>query len=162
MPSGHASRPKRLIPPREITSSNAPVLLNKAEAAVLKRKDKRDEQHRQERERNKQKEEEGLDRMKNLRETLISRTTQVTSPLHVVAPPPPPPVAGPSQPTKAKACAECRRLKKKCDGLVPCGNCIKGDKKNLCPDGTMLPKKQRFVLRRINLTLSHKIPELRF
>ncbi|WVQ76376.1 hypothetical protein IAR50_006041 [Cryptococcus sp. DSM 104548] len=40
-------------------------------------------------------------------------------------------------PNKKKlSCAECRRLKLKCDREVPCSNCVRRACRELCPDGT--------------------------
>ncbi|KIK68330.1 hypothetical protein GYMLUDRAFT_214882 [Collybiopsis luxurians FD-317 M1] len=45
------------------------------------------------------------------------------------------------------ACAECRRLKIRCDKLVPCSTCIKRGCQTLCPNGTIPPGQgSRFVL----------------
>ncbi|THU97620.1 hypothetical protein K435DRAFT_819108 [Dendrothele bispora CBS 962.96] len=45
------------------------------------------------------------------------------------------------------ACAECRRLKIKCDRSIPCGTCIKRGCQSLCPNGTIPPGEgSRFVL----------------
>ncbi|KAH7869540.1 uncharacterized protein C8R40DRAFT_739420 [Lentinula edodes] len=45
------------------------------------------------------------------------------------------------------ACAECRRLKIKCDRLVPCSTCVKRGCQTLCPTGTIPPGQgSRFVL----------------
>ncbi|KAJ3716438.1 hypothetical protein C8R42DRAFT_678428 [Lentinula raphanica] len=45
------------------------------------------------------------------------------------------------------ACAECRRLKIKCDRLVPCSTCVKRGCQTLCPNGTIPPGQgSRFVL----------------
>ncbi|KAJ6495975.1 hypothetical protein C8R45DRAFT_151588 [Mycena sanguinolenta] len=45
------------------------------------------------------------------------------------------------------ACAECRRLKIRCDKIVPCSRCVKRGCGALCPNGTMPPGEgSRFVL----------------
>ncbi|KAF6742024.1 hypothetical protein DFP72DRAFT_940614 [Ephemerocybe angulata] len=45
------------------------------------------------------------------------------------------------------ACAECRRLKIKCDRVVPCSTCVKRGCAALCPNGTIPPGEgSRFVL----------------
>ncbi|KZP29231.1 hypothetical protein FIBSPDRAFT_727667 [Athelia psychrophila] len=45
------------------------------------------------------------------------------------------------------ACAECRRLKVKCDRIVPCSTCVKRGTAALCPNETIPPGDgQRFVL----------------
>ncbi|KAF9078563.1 hypothetical protein BDP27DRAFT_1440995 [Rhodocollybia butyracea] len=45
------------------------------------------------------------------------------------------------------ACAECRRLKIRCDKLVPCSTCVKRGCQTLCPNGTIPPGQgSRFVL----------------
>ncbi|KIM27212.1 hypothetical protein M408DRAFT_330132 [Serendipita vermifera MAFF 305830] len=48
--------------------------------------------------------------------------------------------------SKARNCAECRRLKIKCDRQVPCSNCVKRGTSAICPDGHLLPKGQRLIL----------------
>ncbi|KII85775.1 hypothetical protein PLICRDRAFT_56260 [Plicaturopsis crispa FD-325 SS-3] len=45
------------------------------------------------------------------------------------------------------SCAECRRLKLKCDRSVPCGSCIKRGCGQICPDGSLTTGQgNRFVL----------------
>uniref|UniRef100_A0A0W0FW73 Zn(2)-C6 fungal-type domain-containing protein n=1 Tax=Moniliophthora roreri TaxID=221103 RepID=A0A0W0FW73_MONRR len=45
------------------------------------------------------------------------------------------------------ACAECRRLKIRCDRIVPCTTCVKRGCAALCPNGTIPPgQSSRFVL----------------
>ncbi|KAJ7507209.1 hypothetical protein B0H11DRAFT_1970739 [Mycena galericulata] len=45
------------------------------------------------------------------------------------------------------ACAECRRLKIRCDKTVPCSTCVKRGCEALCPNGTIPPGEgSRFVL----------------
>ncbi|KAG7445199.1 uncharacterized protein BT62DRAFT_933002 [Guyanagaster necrorhizus] len=45
------------------------------------------------------------------------------------------------------ACAECRRLKIRCDRMVPCSTCVKRGCASLCPNGTVPPGQgSRFVL----------------
>ncbi|KAL1717598.1 hypothetical protein EV715DRAFT_274111 [Schizophyllum commune] len=45
------------------------------------------------------------------------------------------------------ACAECRRLKVKCDRTIPCSTCVKRGCAALCPNGTIPPGEgSRFVL----------------
>ncbi|KIY70219.1 hypothetical protein CYLTODRAFT_371322 [Cylindrobasidium torrendii FP15055 ss-10] len=45
------------------------------------------------------------------------------------------------------ACAECRRLKIRCDRIVPCTTCVKRGCGSLCPNGTVPPGEGgRFVL----------------
>ncbi|KAK7028823.1 hypothetical protein VNI00_014836 [Paramarasmius palmivorus] len=45
------------------------------------------------------------------------------------------------------ACAECRRLKIRCDRIVPCTTCVKRGCAALCPNGTIPPGQgSRFVL----------------
>ncbi|KAJ6463916.1 hypothetical protein C8R45DRAFT_503300 [Mycena sanguinolenta] len=45
------------------------------------------------------------------------------------------------------ACAECRRLKIRCDKIVPCSTCVKRGCGALCPNGTIPPGEgSRFVL----------------
>ncbi|PVF92898.1 hypothetical protein CPB86DRAFT_743567 [Serendipita vermifera] len=51
-----------------------------------------------------------------------------------------------SEHSRAKNCAECRRLKIKCDREIPCSNCVKRGRASICPDGHLLPKGQRFIL----------------
>ncbi|PVF92901.1 hypothetical protein CPB86DRAFT_716551 [Serendipita vermifera] len=50
------------------------------------------------------------------------------------------------QPSRAKNCAECRRLKIKCDRTVPCQNCVKRGTASICPDGQLAPKGHRLIL----------------
>ncbi|PVF92899.1 hypothetical protein CPB86DRAFT_768710 [Serendipita vermifera] len=47
---------------------------------------------------------------------------------------------------KAKSCAECRRLKIRCDRQVPCLNCQKRGTASICPDGQLQPKGHRLIL----------------
>ncbi|PVG04495.1 hypothetical protein CPB86DRAFT_771214 [Serendipita vermifera] len=54
--------------------------------------------------------------------------------------------AGQSASSKAKNCAECRRLKVKCDRKVPCQNCVRRGCASLCPDGQLVSKGNRLVL----------------
>ncbi|ORX41278.1 hypothetical protein BD324DRAFT_613935 [Kockovaella imperatae] len=42
---------------------------------------------------------------------------------------------------KILSCAECRRLKLKCDREVPCSNCVKRHCKELCPNGIKTTKR---------------------
>ncbi|KZT70758.1 hypothetical protein DAEQUDRAFT_667064 [Daedalea quercina L-15889] len=46
------------------------------------------------------------------------------------------------------SCAECRRLKLRCDRQIPCGSCIKRGCSAICPDGSLTTGKgnRRFVL----------------
>ncbi|KAI0924799.1 hypothetical protein AcW2_005572 [Taiwanofungus camphoratus] len=45
------------------------------------------------------------------------------------------------------SCAECRRLKLRCDRQIPCGSCIKRGCSAICPDGSLTTGKgNRFVL----------------
>ncbi|KAG8869565.1 hypothetical protein FRC20_001246 [Serendipita sp. 405] len=53
---------------------------------------------------------------------------------------------GPVPSSKAKNCAECRRLKQKCDRKVPCQNCIRRGCSSLCPDGQLVSKGNRLIL----------------
>ncbi|EJU03612.1 hypothetical protein DACRYDRAFT_21143 [Dacryopinax primogenitus] len=47
----------------------------------------------------------------------------------------------------ALSCAECRRLKLKCDRVWPCGQCKKRGCAQICPDGHLVPGKgNRFIL----------------
>ncbi|PVG02740.1 hypothetical protein CPB86DRAFT_539731 [Serendipita vermifera] len=49
--------------------------------------------------------------------------------------------------TLSRACAECRRLKLKCDKSVPCSACIRRGCPSICPDGKLIAGKgTRFVL----------------
>ncbi|KAF8900215.1 hypothetical protein CPB85DRAFT_1439660 [Mucidula mucida] len=50
------------------------------------------------------------------------------------------------------SCAECRRLKLKCDRVFPCSSCIRRGCANLCPNGT-LEKGKRGFLRRLEQSL---------
>ncbi|WVW79032.1 hypothetical protein I302_100995 [Kwoniella bestiolae CBS 10118] len=42
------------------------------------------------------------------------------------------------------SCAECRRLKLKCDREIPCSNCVRRKCGELCPDGVKEPRRQLF------------------
>ncbi|EJD41354.1 hypothetical protein AURDEDRAFT_138647 [Auricularia subglabra TFB-10046 SS5] len=45
------------------------------------------------------------------------------------------------------SCAECRRLKLKCDRVWPCGPCQRRGCSAICPDGSLIPgKSNRFIL----------------
>ncbi|WWC67436.1 uncharacterized protein I206_101344 [Kwoniella pini CBS 10737] len=61
--------------------------------------------------------------------------------------------AGPSNESKKRSkqpqlsCAECRRLKLKCDREVPCSNCIRRKCSELCPDGVKETRKQVFDIK---------------
>ncbi|KAH9888914.1 fungal-specific transcription factor domain-containing protein [Cubamyces lactineus] len=45
------------------------------------------------------------------------------------------------------SCAECRRLKLRCDRAIPCGSCVKRGCAAICPDGSLTTGKgNRFVL----------------
>ncbi|KAK7033905.1 hypothetical protein VNI00_012529 [Paramarasmius palmivorus] len=59
-----------------------------------------------------------------------------------------------NQPKKSHAtsCAECRRLKLKCDRVFPCSSCIRRGCANLCPNGT-LEKGRRGFLKRLEQSL---------
>ncbi|KDQ61622.1 hypothetical protein JAAARDRAFT_204099 [Jaapia argillacea MUCL 33604] len=58
------------------------------------------------------------------------------------------------------SCAECRRLKLKCDRAVPCGSCIKRGCAAICPDGSLTTGQgNRFVLASTQ-ELHEKIAEL--
>ncbi|KAF9071744.1 fungal-specific transcription factor domain-containing protein [Rhodocollybia butyracea] len=54
-----------------------------------------------------------------------------------------------SQPPKSQviSCAECRRLKLKCDRVFPCAACIRRGCGNLCPNGTLEKGKRGFLKR---------------
>ncbi|KIK61368.1 hypothetical protein GYMLUDRAFT_42954 [Collybiopsis luxurians FD-317 M1] len=54
-----------------------------------------------------------------------------------------------------KSCAECRRLKLKCDRIFPCSACIRRGCGNLCPTGT-LEKGKRGFLKRLEQALPPK------
>ncbi|KAF9820900.1 hypothetical protein IEO21_01127 [Rhodonia placenta] len=64
----------------------------------------------------------------------------------------PPPNGPPFKKRKRGAtrlsCAECRRLKLRCDRQIPCGSCIKRGCSAICPDGSLTTGKgnRRFVL----------------
>ncbi|PVG02735.1 hypothetical protein CPB86DRAFT_538648 [Serendipita vermifera] len=46
-----------------------------------------------------------------------------------------------------RACAECKRLKLKCDKNVPCGACVRRGCLSICPDGQLVAGKgTRFIL----------------
>lgn len=53
----------------------------------------------------------------------------------------------PASQTLAHSCAECKRLKLKCDRVVPCNSCVRRGCPQICPDGTLTPGKgSRFIL----------------
>ncbi|THU91953.1 hypothetical protein K435DRAFT_967897 [Dendrothele bispora CBS 962.96] len=54
--------------------------------------------------------------------------------------------------SQATSCAECRRLKLKCDRVFPCSSCIRRGCANLCPNGT-LEKGRRGFLKRLEQSL---------
>ncbi|PVG02733.1 hypothetical protein CPB86DRAFT_750555 [Serendipita vermifera] len=52
-----------------------------------------------------------------------------------------------TQTTLKRACAECKRLKLKCDKNVPCSACVRRGCASICPDGQLIAGKgTRFVL----------------
>lgn len=53
---------------------------------------------------------------------------------------------GPGPASKAKNCAECRRMKLKCSRTIPCQNCIRRGCASLCPDGSLVSKGNRLIL----------------
>ncbi|KAJ7778579.1 fungal-specific transcription factor domain-containing protein [Mycena maculata] len=53
------------------------------------------------------------------------------------------------------SCAECRRLKLRCDRVFPCSSCIRRGCANLCPTGT-LEKGKRGFLKRLEQSLPSK------
>ncbi|PPQ92520.1 hypothetical protein CVT25_010353 [Psilocybe cyanescens] len=58
------------------------------------------------------------------------------------------------------ACAECRRLKIRCDRIVPCSTCVKRGCGALCPNGTIPPGEgSRFVLAATD-HLRHKLRKM--
>ncbi|KAI0080184.1 hypothetical protein K474DRAFT_1590475 [Panus rudis PR-1116 ss-1] len=58
------------------------------------------------------------------------------------------------------SCAECRRLKLRCDRTIPCGSCVKRGCAAICPDGSLTTGKgNRFVLASTQ-DLHEKIQEL--
>lgn len=61
------------------------------------------------------------------------------------------------------SCAECRRLKLRCDRAIPCGSCVKRGCAAICPDGSLTTGKgnrsSRFVLASTQ-DLHEKIQEL--
>ncbi|KAF5392796.1 hypothetical protein D9757_001039 [Collybiopsis confluens] len=61
----------------------------------------------------------------------------------------------PSAVPQRKSCAECRRLKLKCDRVFPCAACIRRGCGNLCPTGT-LEKGKRGFLKRLEQALPPK------
>lgn len=48
--------------------------------------------------------------------------------------------------SKAKNCAECRRLKVKCDRKVPCQNCLKRGCPSICPDSVLVARGNKLIL----------------
>nr|ODN85910.1 hypothetical protein L203_04409 [Cryptococcus depauperatus CBS 7841] len=62
--------------------------------------------------------------------------------------------------TKQKlSCAECRRLKLKCDRDVPCSNCIRRNCHELCPDGTKATRRSVMDAKTID-TLQKRLSKL--
>ncbi|KAF5369221.1 hypothetical protein D9757_010028 [Collybiopsis confluens] len=58
------------------------------------------------------------------------------------------------------SCAECRRLKLRCDRAIPCGSCVKRGTAAICPDGSLTTGQgNRFVLASTQ-ELHEKIHEL--
>ncbi|KAF7350135.1 Transcriptional regulatory protein pro-1 [Mycena venus] len=58
--------------------------------------------------------------------------------------------------TVLSSCAECQRLTLPCDGVVPCGSCIRRGCASICPDGSLLSDKgNRFLSTEMN-----HLPEL--
>ncbi|TRM65256.1 hypothetical protein BD626DRAFT_556390 [Schizophyllum amplum] len=58
------------------------------------------------------------------------------------------------------SCAECRRLKLRCDRAIPCGSCVKRGCSAICPDGSLTTGQgNRFVLASTQ-ELHEKISEL--
>ncbi|KAG7093400.1 hypothetical protein E1B28_007082 [Marasmius oreades] len=62
------------------------------------------------------------------------------------------PIGLPQKKSQATSCAECRRLKLKCDRVFPCSSCIRRGCANLCPTGT-LEKGKRGFLKRLEQSL---------
>ncbi|KAF8513491.1 hypothetical protein JB92DRAFT_2923771 [Gautieria morchelliformis] len=56
------------------------------------------------------------------------------------------PVDSSSRSRMPVACAECRRLKLKCDKNQPCSSCLRRGCASICPQGRMVPKGSRFIL----------------
>ncbi|KAJ7485710.1 fungal-specific transcription factor domain-containing protein [Mycena latifolia] len=56
------------------------------------------------------------------------------------------------------SCAECRRLKLRCDRVFPCSSCIRRGCANLCPNGT-LEKGKRGFLKRLEQSLPSAHPK---
>ncbi|KAF7316142.1 Zn(2)-C6 fungal-type domain-containing protein [Mycena indigotica] len=64
--------------------------------------------------------------------------------------------AGPRK-SQVTSCAECRRLKLRCDRVFPCSSCIRRGCANLCPSGT-LEKGKRGFLKRLEQSLPSAKP----
>ncbi|KAF8582757.1 hypothetical protein K439DRAFT_1661654 [Ramaria rubella] len=58
----------------------------------------------------------------------------------------PPPPSDSFSRLGTQACAECRRLKLKCDKNKPCSNCVRRGCASICPQGRMVSKGSRFIL----------------
>ncbi|KAF7798002.1 hypothetical protein EIP86_009212 [Pleurotus ostreatoroseus] len=56
-----------------------------------------------------------------------------------LAKPPAPEVKKRKRGATRLSCAECRRLKLRCDRAIPCGSCVKRGCAAICPDGTSHP-----------------------
>ncbi|KAF9077224.1 hypothetical protein BDP27DRAFT_1208913, partial [Rhodocollybia butyracea] len=58
------------------------------------------------------------------------------------------------------SCAECRRLKIRCGGHVPCPACVERGCQALCPNGTIPPGQGNFVLAATVDHPHHKLAKL--
>ncbi|PVG02738.1 hypothetical protein CPB86DRAFT_539402 [Serendipita vermifera] len=67
-----------------------------------------------------------------------------------------------TQPTQTPVCAECKRLKLKCDRNIPCGSCVRRGCPSICPDGRLVTGKgSKFILSNTR-ELHEKIEALQF
>ncbi|KAK8846887.1 hypothetical protein IAR55_005977 [Kwoniella newhampshirensis] len=62
--------------------------------------------------------------------------------------------------SKVKSCAECRRLKLKCDRKIPCENCVRRSKASICPHGALKSAKGRTLILESNEVLHDRIGAL--
>ncbi|WWD22197.1 hypothetical protein CI109_106688 [Kwoniella shandongensis] len=62
--------------------------------------------------------------------------------------------------SKVKSCAECQRLKLKCDRKVPCENCVRRNRGSICPHGALKSAKGRTLILESNEALHERIGSL--
>ncbi|KAL7425271.1 hypothetical protein Q5752_000959 [Cryptotrichosporon argae] len=77
-----------------------------------------------------------------------------------LAGPPPDKKRKKSTVSKVKSCAECRRLKLRCDRQVPCDNCERRGTAKICPDGALKTARGRTLILESNAVLHDRIASL--